>query len=740
VPFGRTNRCFSWFASPLFQAGVIAICFLLPALHAHGQISAQMLDMANIVFEADELRQGDDGETVILRGNVLVEDGQNLLIADRVTLNTANGRAEASGNVVLDRGEEQVIYSDALLLDQPSLSLLLSNLSTRLGDEAVLAAAKASTGGKTTTLDFMAYTACEAPCVIDDYLDRDPLPWSLKARQAVLDEETGLLNMRGVRLEIFDVPVFVAPRLKLPSPSVKRRTGFLAPVGGFKSGDGLWGGIPLFVTLGPSADLTVMPAVYSSGLVRLDLENRLNTGALDAELKGTLDAKGRGGLMIEAEQQLSDVYDISLNLDWVGEWDQGTLRDLSQTGLDFHSNTLSLDAANGHSYGSLALHQDVVLTNDADFASLDWNSNWVPRAFFDLRLPPPRNGSRLKLSGQGILLDDQGLVESSLAWDARAITRSGLELTPSMEVGFIGHDAADSFQPWIGAQLGAALPLIRHDPQSSVSLTPRLALSGLTQASASGSPYDDQLLLSRSTLFDLRGGGDPFNHSSDLRLDAAFDVSIYPNRQSGDFGLRASLGQRLSLKDTALAPAIFELQGQMAEVKVDLKAEMESQLLLAEAFDLDVAAKALPRLALDVSVPLGKSVTLAGSHRRLQTDEDQRLTNTVRTEVDWTSSFSTSLGLSTRQSREATSLDVESGLNWNVSGDWVAETKWRQRLFQWQNNDVSFDLYHRCDCLGVQLGVLREQTASGTEYSARFALDLPTLFSASGSPTVFRHR
>ena len=52
MPFGRTNPCLSWFASPLFQAGVVAICFLLSALHAQAQISAQMLDMANLVFEA----------------------------------------------------------------------------------------------------------------------------------------------------------------------------------------------------------------------------------------------------------------------------------------------------------------------------------------------------------------------------------------------------------------------------------------------------------------------------------------------------------------------------------------------------------------------------------------------------------------------------------------------------------------------------------------------------------------
>ena len=740
MPFGGTKCCFSWFATPLFQAGVVAICLFLCALPAQAQFSASPLDLANLVFEADELTQADDGETVVLQGNVLVEDGQTLLMADRVTLNATNGRAEATGNVVLDPSNAQTLYSQALLLDQPSMSLLLSGLSTRMNDEAVLAAAKASTDGSTITLDFMAYSACDAPCDIDTYIDRDPLPWSLKARRAVLNQETGTLDLRGVRLEIFDIPILGAPRLTVPSPFTKRRTGFLAPVVGYQSGAGAWAGVPLFMTLGPSADVTVTPVAYTSGLVRVDLEHRINTGPLKAAVEGTLDSQGRGGLMIDASQQISTVPDLSLNLDWAGEWETGTLQALDQTNEDFHLNTLSLEAVRGHSYGSLALHQDVLLTDDAELSALDWDGHWVPRASFDLRLPPPANGSRLKVSGQGILLDTQGLVETSALWNGRAITRSGLELTPSMEAGFIGEAGSGAFSPWLGAQLGGAFPLIRRSPLSSLTLTPKIAISGLTEASVSGSPHEDNLLLSRSTLFDLRSGGDPFQHESDLRFDAAVDVALYPTQNTNDFGLRASLGQRLSLKDAAFAPAVFEMQAQMDEVKINLRTEMDTLDLITRAETFEDAFQTLPRLAVDASVPLGRSITLSGSHSRLQTDKDQRLASAVRTEIDWTSSFSTTVGLKTRQSRTSTMLDVESGFSWNFADDWVAETHWRQNVFNLSDNDLSFDLFHRCDCLGIQLGVLREQSATGTDYSARFALDLPTLFSANASPTVYRQR
>ena len=86
---------------------------------------------------------------------------------------------------------------------------------------------------------------------------------------------------------------------------------------------------------------------------------------------------------------------------------------------------------------------------------------------------------------------------------------------------------------------------------------PQLAVTGLTGADLSteglASPLDaDTDVLSRASLFDLRSGSDPFSHDPDIRLDAALDFALYPTgQQTGDLGLRGSLGQRLSWSDAA---------------------------------------------------------------------------------------------------------------------------------------------------------------------------------------------
>ena len=741
MSFARTKPGKGWFATPLFQTVVFAVCMLLTALQSQAQNATPILDFANLVFEADELSQSEDGETILLRGNVIVDDGTRVLIADHLTLNRLENRATASGNVTMDLGEGQAVHANALLLDEPTTTLLLSGLSVRVRETAVLAAAKATTNGQVLTLDYMAYTACNAPCDIDLYRQRSPLPWRLSARKAMLDSRTDNLHLQGVRLELFGLPVVGLPTLSMPAPYVDRRSGFLRPVAGSETGLGTWIGQPLFLTLGRSADLTLTPVVYTEGLVRMDLEHRIHTSSLEAEITTTLDSQGRAGGLIDLSQQLSPDYDIELNLDWAGELERGTLQSLDQTQIDLHQNRLSVESLSGHSFAELSWQQDRILSDEPEWTDLNWDESGASRARYDWRLPPMDNGSRLRVTGQGLLHRKSALVESSAAWDVRAVTRGGLALTPNLEVGFVASDTTGQFSPWFGAQVGAALPLVRQDRWTSLTLTPTLAVSGLSGASVSDSPHEDQTLLSRSALFDLRSTGNPYGHASDLRADMALDVALYPHGSTDGSGLRASLGQRLSWKDTALAPAIAEVQAQTGALQLNLLAELDTWAIINGDARADSLQAALPRFALQASVPLSEDIRLSGGYKRVHTDEDQQEINTVRADMQLSSQWHGAVGLGTRQTgQSALTMNVEAELGWNFIGDWVAEAAIRQNAFDVRDQDLSFDLYHRCDCLGAQIGVLRERTATETSYSARFALDLPTLFSRDVTQRVFRHR
>ncbi|MGB1149168.1 MAG: hypothetical protein ACPG5C_03640, partial [Alphaproteobacteria bacterium] len=603
-----------------------------------------------------------------------------------------------------------------------------------------------------------AYTACEAPCNIDDYRGRDPLPWRLTARRAVLDQTSDTLRLHGVRLRLFEVPVLALPYLAVPSPEVSRKTGLLAPKVGFRSGEGGHLGVPFYVVLGPSADTTLTPVFFTDGRVRLDTELRLALPSLRATGHASTDTTGALGGQIEVELDLIDTPEthrrLSLDFDWTEELEPGQWQALDQTGQDLTLNRLGLTGAWGHSFAELALLQDQLLLAPAA-AEDSWLSGWdeslATRARVDLRLPPLPGGGRLRLAGQGLAWQEQGWLEASAGYSGPLITNSGLVLAPELQAGAVAEAVSGGLSPWLGGQMRTSLPLTRSGPYNVASLTPQLAITGLTGADLSteglASPLDANTdVLSRASLFDLRSGSDPFGHDPDIRMDAALDFALYPMGREADLGLRGSLGQRLSWSDTALSPTLAALTIDAGGMQLDLNGQIDTLALIQEGDWID----GLPRLAVDLHLPLSESVTLRGRHARLQNELDTADVTALGVDLTLGSRWTASLGMTARSRAAedddglgagAGSLWTMAEVGWNFAGDWVAETAVSQNVLNPADQDLSFDIYHRCDCLTAQLGLLRERDAEGSEYKARVALSLPTLFSRDlTSPTLFRHQ
>ena len=723
-------------------------------------------DLDSMTFEADALqREGEDG-FLQLTGNVLLEDEQVRLQADALLLDTDRRQARAVGNVRVEtvgsNGEAGLNFTaQSLSLDQATAGLLLDGLALRLREQAIFAATRVRVSDGEIALDHVAYTACEAPCNIDDFRGRDPLPWRLTARHAVLDRNRDTLRLHGVRLRLFEVPVLALPYLAVPSPEVSRKTGLLAPMVGFRSGEGGHLGVPFYAVLGPSADTTLTPVFFTDGRVRLDTELRLALPSLRATGHASTDTTGALGGQIEGELDLIDAPEthrrLNLDFDWTEELEPGQWQALDQSGQNLVLNHLGLTGAWGHSFAEVALLQDQILmapAEDEDSWLNDWDESLATRARMDLRLPPLPGGGRLRLAGQGLAWQEQGWIEASAGYSGPLITRSGLVLAPELQAGAVAEAVSGNLTPWLGGQMRVSLPLTRPGADSMASLTPELAITGLSGADLSidglASPLDANAntdVLSRASLFDLRSGSDPFGHDPDLRLDAALDFALYPTGQrTGDLGLRGSLGQRLSWTDAALSPTLAALTIDAGGLQLDLNGQVDA-LALIEDGDW---SEALPRLSVDLRLPLSDSVALRGRHARLRDGRDTADVTALGIDLSLGSRWTASLGMTARsQAGEDDdgagagrgSLRATGELGWNFAGDWVAETAISQNVLNPAVQDLSFDIYHRCDCLTAQLGLLRERDAEGSEYKARVALSLPTLFSRElTSPTLLRHQ
>ncbi|MEZ7812643.1 MAG: LPS assembly protein LptD [Paracoccaceae bacterium] len=89
--------------------------------------------------------------------------------------------------------------------------------------------------------------------------------WEVRATKAIHDKETRRIYYDDFQLRLGGVPIFYAPRLRTPEPSVKRATGFLTPQFSYTTDFG--GGIrlPFFIPLNTFSDLTFSPFIKADG-------------------------------------------------------------------------------------------------------------------------------------------------------------------------------------------------------------------------------------------------------------------------------------------------------------------------------------------------------------------------------------------------------------------------------------------------------------------------------------------
>ena len=113
-----------------------------------------------------------------------------------------------------------------------------------------------------------------------DYRKNDKCPpWTIQSTKMLHDSKKKTIYYDNALIKIYDIPVFYAPRLSHPDPSVERRSGFLTP--SFQDtrnlGEGLT--IPYFWAIDKDKDLTITNKLYVSehplflGEYRQALEN-----------------------------------------------------------------------------------------------------------------------------------------------------------------------------------------------------------------------------------------------------------------------------------------------------------------------------------------------------------------------------------------------------------------------------------------------------------------------------------
>jgi LPS-assembly protein len=276
----RRSLASRWFAGALLGALVTAAALPAAADFTLGG-GAKQDKNAPIVFRADEVEYDEALALTIARGHVEISQNGQVLLADTVSYNQRTDTVTASGNVSLSQPTGEIVFADFIELRDSMNEGFAKNVRMLLADRSRLAANTARrTNGNRTELKRGVYSACDL-CREDPSA---PPAWQLKAREIDHDKELQLVEFRDAVMEIDGWPVFYAPYISIPDPSVKRASGFLTPSVGSSSTLGAHVTIPYFWVLGPDKDLTLAPRLTTQAgpVAAAEYRQRFSNGMLDA--------------------------------------------------------------------------------------------------------------------------------------------------------------------------------------------------------------------------------------------------------------------------------------------------------------------------------------------------------------------------------------------------------------------------------------------------------------------------
>jgi LPS-assembly protein len=388
-----------------------AAALLIALLLATSPLGALDLGEGPVLLVADEVVYDVEANVVTAVGNVEVTRGERRLLADVLRYDQDADLMEAEGNVALVEPTGDTLFADRIVLSGDLRDGVAEQLRARLTDESLLAASGGRRiGGVRTELDRAVYS----PCPLCPDSDAPPL-WRLTARRVTHDQETRDITYRDAFFELYGVPIAYTPYFSHPDPTVKRRSGFLAPSFGNDGVLGMSVQPTYYFALAPNYDVTLAPIFFTkeSPVLALEYRHLLENGRFELNGSGTYASKPieqegeqqpdgntfRGAIEGEGRFQLAD--------DWDGGFDLAAASDDTYLRRYGFSNR---NVLNNRLFAERFWKRDYVTVNAYGFQGLREQDDQglipiaLPQAHVRLVSEPWRGGSRFSIDTDAVAL------------------------------------------------------------------------------------------------------------------------------------------------------------------------------------------------------------------------------------------------------------------------------------------------------------------------------------------------
>ena len=241
-----------------------------------------------LYMEADVVIRDDAKNTITASGDVEVRYNGRTLRARELVYDEVRGVITARGDVQTISADGSVENADEVTLDEDMKSGVAVGFSTRMKDNAKLAAATAVHRSEgVNELNRAIYTPCDV-CVNEK--PKTPT-WSIKADKIVQDRERQLVYYRNAVIRVLGVPVLYAPLFWHADPTAERKSGFLPPKISASDRRGMSYEQPYLIVLSPYSDLTLSPQINTkvNPFVNGRYRKRFYSGEIDARFGYTYD-------------------------------------------------------------------------------------------------------------------------------------------------------------------------------------------------------------------------------------------------------------------------------------------------------------------------------------------------------------------------------------------------------------------------------------------------------------------
>lgn len=195
-------------------------------------------------------------ESICCTGNVMIVYHDRIISADKVSYDKNNASIRATGNVIIKDEHSNTYFSDSLYVERDFTLGHAENIKIITEDQSRLAATSCSINNGV----FELHNAIYSPCYV--CTKSGEITWQIKAEYVKFDPHS-YINYDNATFEVLGVPSICVPHFFHVTPTLKRKTGLLAPKITTNSTNGFCVVLPYLASTSETRELILKPIVTS---------------------------------------------------------------------------------------------------------------------------------------------------------------------------------------------------------------------------------------------------------------------------------------------------------------------------------------------------------------------------------------------------------------------------------------------------------------------------------------------